>query len=322
MRPVLLAPVWTILLLGYYHGLVYQQKKVPFFSFNLKEVLPVFFLWSIIVGGIYIINQIYDKENDKINKKLFLISEGHVSVPAAWCLTLFLYLGGIIGGFLISREIFIIFIISIIFSFIYSAPPLSCKNRPFCGLFSNILGHGIIGFAVGWFIIPANDLTSIIPLLKIVIPYSMAIGITFLCTTLPDMDGDKKTGKITFSVKYGKRKTAHFIAFLFLIMMVSTVIPIKIPLGTDVGFNDIPLLLYAEILALPFFIKMVINPSDQNINWAVKIPVLSISVIIALFFWWYFLLLFIVCLFSRLYYKKRFGLNYPTIQIDALSQNS
>jgi 4-hydroxybenzoate polyprenyltransferase len=314
MRPVLLAPVWTILLLGFYHGSLYQGMHVGPFGFNLLRVLPVFILMTATAGGIYIINQIYDRESDRLNRKLFLIPEGHIKTGTAWRQATVLYVIAAAGAFFISKHIMAILMLSILLGFVYSTPPLSLKNRPWASLFSNILGHGIIVFAAGWFAVSGNQADSLLPMLNTVLPYSLAIGITFLCTTIPDMEGDRIAGKITFSVRYGKRKTALVIAVMFLVMMIFTIAAIKKPSGGCTLWHRIPLLLYAEILALPFFIIMVLNPSQRNINFAVKIPVFTLSIIVAVFFWWYFVLIFLVYLTSRLYYQKRFGLDYPSFK--------
>lgn len=315
IRPVLLAPVWTMLLLGYYHGKIFQ--KVPpqiLRSDNLREIMPVFLLMTALVGGIYIINQIYDRETDRLNHKLFLISDGHVTVARAWRQAVALYVAAVFGAAFISPSILVIFILCILLGFAYSSPPLSFKNRPWISLFSNMIGHGLFMFAAGWFMVPGNHPDSLGPMLKIMLPYSLAIGITFLCTTLPDMEGDRMAGKITFSVKYGKTRTARFIALLFLLMMALSVFEIRWTAGAPFRWQSVPLLFYAGVVALPFFGVMIWNPTMTAIHLAVKVPVFVLSIIVALFFWWYFVLILLVYTGSKIYYGKKFGLNYPTFK--------
>ncbi len=318
IRPVLLIPVWTIFLLGYYHGIKYLSGAAPIWGSQFLSVFPTIFFWTCIVGGIYILNQIHDRETDRLNQKLFLIAEGHVPVRMAYTEMLLLYATGLLGALFLLYSPFQtgIFAISILIGFVYSCPPMSLKNRPWLGLLSNMLGHGIIGFAVGWFAVPGNGSDTLAIFFRTALPYSLGIGIIYLCTTVPDIPGDKQSGKITMGVRYGRERTAFLIAILFGLMFLWSVI---IFFGyerhcTISHIRELPPLLFVSLLTFPFFVIMVRKPLEKNINMAVKVSVLAISMAVAFFFWWYFIIIFLVLVSSRIYYKRRFGLNYPTVR--------
>jgi 4-hydroxybenzoate polyprenyltransferase len=120
-RPVLMPPVWTILLLGYH--------RASTFSIYDNSIGLVFLLISFSIGAVYILNQIHDIESDRINKKLFFLAEGLMPVRSAWVEAALLISIGIIGAFIISLQLGILFILGFVFGFLYSAPPFSFKNR-------------------------------------------------------------------------------------------------------------------------------------------------------------------------------------------------
>lgn len=100
LRPVLMVPVWTILLLGHHQGSRYA-------AFNRS--LPWLFMFStLFIGGVYLLNQIYDLESDRKNKKLFFLVEGYISKKNAWVLTIFLYVFSVVPAYLLSLTLGII----------------------------------------------------------------------------------------------------------------------------------------------------------------------------------------------------------------------
>ncbi|MCK4255704.1 hypothetical protein KAX35_02355, partial [candidate division WOR-3 bacterium] len=69
LRPILLIPVWIIFLLGYYRagGTMLGDSRY---------LMPGFIVFTLLMGAIYIINQIADIETDRINNKLFILPKG------------------------------------------------------------------------------------------------------------------------------------------------------------------------------------------------------------------------------------------------------
>jgi len=93
-RPTLLVPVWTILFLGW----ITAQER-PFLSdFEFSPFGKMFLFFTAVVAHIYIVNQIADRESDKINNKLFILSNNHIPVWLAWILAIALLAFSLFGA--------------------------------------------------------------------------------------------------------------------------------------------------------------------------------------------------------------------------------
>ncbi|MCJ7508297.1 MAG: UbiA family prenyltransferase [candidate division Zixibacteria bacterium] len=288
-RPVLLPPVWTILLLGYHRSVTLNGES--------GSIFLTFILLTFLSGAIYVLNQICDIETDRINRKLFLLPDNVISRKSAIVQTVIMNLVSIVPAFFISLTLGILFILGFILSYIYSAPPLVLKNRPFGGLLSNALGHGSLVFLIGWC---ANTNLSAKALLYSV-PYLLAVGAIYLNTTIPDIEGDKKVGKITLAVKWGKFASKLFSGFLVLTALVFSV------MLKDYFFSVV------TFISAVFFVYMILSDNNQVIILATKIAVLGLSIVAGIFYIWYFILLLFVYIISKIYYRSRFNMNYPTL---------
>ena len=289
MRPILLPPVWTILLLGYHRSVSLNGKE--------SSIFLIFILLTFLSGAIYVLNQICDIETDRINRKLFFLADDIISKRNAVLQTIALNLISIIPAYLISLRLGILFTLGFILGFIYSVPPFVLKNKPFGGLLFNALGHGSLVFLIGW----CSNANFSIQALLYSVPYFLAVGAIYLNTTVPDREGDKKIGKITLAVKWGESPTKILSAFLvFLALLFSLV------------FKDYPFSVVV-LLSIFFFIYMLLSQNIKAVILATKIAVLLLSILAGIFYFWYFILLLFVYIVSKIYYKHRFGMNYPTL---------
>ena len=112
-------PVWTILLLGHHRSAVLSGQS------NLPGLILL--LVTFLVGAVYLLNQIYDVDSDRINRKLFFLAEGCISKKNAISQTVLLNLISIIPAYFISLELGVLFTLGFLFGFFYSAPPFSLK---------------------------------------------------------------------------------------------------------------------------------------------------------------------------------------------------
>jgi len=280
-------PVWTILLLGHH--------RAGLFSAENGSVGLVFFLISISIGAVYILNQIHDIESDRINKKLFFLAEGYIPVKGAWVETVVLISAGIVGAFIVSSQLGILFVVGFLFSYLYSAPPFSLKNRHVWGLLSNALGHGSLTFLIGWCINLNLNLKAIL----FSTPYLLAVAAVYLSTTLPDIQGDRKSKKITLGVKLGiPRATKLSAIFVFSSLVLAWIL-------RDWVF------VIAGGVSFPFFVFAALTKKEKQIILSNKMAVLFLSIAAAIFYPWYFILLIAGFLFTRVYYKLRFKMVYP-----------
>jgi 4-hydroxybenzoate polyprenyltransferase len=282
-------PVWTILLLGHARSSQLSgEAHLP----GLALLLVTF-----LVGGVYVLNQIFDIESDRLNQKLFFLAKGYISKGSAIVETIFLNLLSVIFAFFISRELGFLFLLGMIFGFVYSAPPASFKNRPFGGLILNALAHGNLAFLIGW---SMNGSLSVDSLL-FSLPYMFAVAAIYLNTTIPDMEGDRKTGKTTLAVRWGRNKV---------VLLACCLVAVSIALSVLV--RDIPFLL-ASSLSFPFFVYSAFSRAERGIVLTTKVSILLLSIAAGIFYPWYFAILILGFIGTRLYYKARFSLDYPTL---------
>jgi 1,4-dihydroxy-2-naphthoate octaprenyltransferase len=161
----------------------------------------------------------------------------------------------------------------------------------------NALAHGNIAFLIGWCMIQSLSWQA----LTFSLPYMLAVGAIYLNTTIPDMDGDRMSGKLTLAVKWGKEKVMILSSFLVIISIVLSLM-----------VKDIPFL-FASSLSLPFFILCVVTKRERYITATTKLAILFLSIAACIFYPWYIAVLIMGFVGTRLYYKARFNLDYPTL---------
>lgn len=286
LRPVLLPPVWTIALLGTIRsGLTHEMHFGLWVMFFLHL--------ATLFGGVYTLNQICDVESDRLNKKLYFLPEGIISINAAWRFTialnvLALSVSSIFGWWHLLLTAFIV-----ILGILYSVGGAPWKNHPWLGLISNAVGHGLVVFLFG-FVVTACPISQS---WLAGIAYSLAVGAVYLATTVPDVEGDGQTGKRTTAVQWGERAT----------MIVATAL-VAAASGLAAWSGD-RYLTFAGVAALPFFVFGAIRPSGSS--GAAKAAVGALSIAAAIAYPAYLILLVSGFIGTRLFFRWRFGISYP-----------
>ncbi len=311
LRIPLLAPVWTIFILGWICG---TEMLVPGGRFtssvdgiafqNLWIVMTGF---SLVVASIYVVNQIVDIESDRINRKLFLLPHGFVSVTTAWILATVCAFFGFIIASRYNPVLMLLFGTSMLLGICYNLPPCSLKNRAWGGIFANAVGHGMLTFLTGWYCAKYPAALSL-PLFKIgfisSIAPALANGAVFLATTIPDAAGDKITGKKTFCVRFGPAITAR----------VSAILCVGACIGSFFMEHHIWVMALPSLISLIFFIYFAYSTKQEIAFRAFKWPVFLLSASVALYVPEYGILILATFFGSKLYYKWRFGIDYPTFK--------
>ena len=249
------------------------------------------------MGGIYILNQVIDRESDRKNDKLFLLSEGHVPVKNAYIEMGLIFIISIIGSFFIGLEIFVVFLLSFFMGVTYSIPPIETKGKPFLDMIWNGIGYGILAFSAGWLSLAGFSR----PMFVMSIPYFFAVAAVFVNTTIPDIEGDKEEGKITTGVFLGKKNTLLFGVFLDLIAIIISY------------FLKNYICLIGSGLAFPIFLFAYIKRTKKAILFSFRV-VPAILMIIVFYLLPVVIPLFIsILVIQKVYYKRKFDMNYPAI---------
>jgi homogentisate phytyltransferase/homogentisate geranylgeranyltransferase len=303
LRLPLLAPVWTVLILGWIAG----NPSARIGEFACGTLFICLFGFSLLVASIYVVNQIQDIESDRINKKLFLLPQGIISIPTAWTLAVICAAAGLAIAFTQGMWMFILFVLGFIVGILYNLPPASLKNRAAGGVTANSIGHGAITFLVGWLAAKNGQVMTaelLIPGLLSSLAPGFANGAVFLATTIPDAAGDRLTGKKTFCVAYGEKATA-----------IAAVIMCVCALGTSFLLeNHFWVMAVPAALSLVIFINFAVTAKKESAFYSFKWPVFLLSAMVTLFVPVYGALILITFVSGRIYYKLRFGIVYPTFR--------
>jgi len=295
LRPLILIPSWNFLLIGCYLARV----KGGF----TESILIGLIIYTFIMGGIYILNQIMDIETDRTNKKLFLLSGGYIPVKFAYLEMAILWAIATWFSFKFGTVFLIFIFISLVMGILYSIPPIKLKGKPLLDTFANGFGYGMINFGIGWLIFREFDWSMFLKFL----PYFLSISAVFINTTIVDIQGDKKAKELTTAVFLGEG-----ISYIFSsIVMLSAIVLAFI-------LKDLVCLIPA-VVTFPLFIYNAVyyltkNKIDRKMTIAsFRLPGLIFTIITGFLYPPYLIFLLVVLIGMRIYYKKRFGMSYPTL---------
>lgn len=292
-RPFLHLPVWSIFLVATYYHHQLSGK-----SFGLIEFIILFSL-TLSAAAAYFINQIYDFESDKLNDKLGFLQKKILTDRNMITANIITSLLSVILIALISNLIFFILLQLLVLGYIYSAPPLRLKDRPFWGLLSNSYGFG---FLIPLSVMPELN-THNSALLGWDNPFYFlaTVASIYLLTTIPDIDGDRKTGKKTLSVII----PVPIVKILSLmIMLYSAYIAYR--------SNFDVLAIISVLSSIPIVLSLFIK-NQAVVLFSVKFPILLLTLLAGYFYPYYFGFIVALIIITRVYYKKRFNMVYPKI---------
>jgi chlorophyll synthase len=297
----MLIPVWAFFLAGYWRsisvslsgiGAHIRMMLVPRGSFWLS-----FVSFSLLMGAVYIINQIVDRESDRVNQKLFLIPLGIVPVKLAIIMVVVLVAVSLGMGWTFGIWYLVLLCISLIVGVLYSVPPLRLKGRPVVDIISNAAGYGVLAFGIGWI---TRDCLSLDFALRL-IPYFFAAATIFTASTVLDREGDRADGALTTAVTFGITPT----------LMISLV-TLFVALGSGIVLRDY-IILVTSVVGLPLIIIALIRKKRQFVTLYMRGTSYVFILLVAAVFPWFLVLLVCVFMSSKLYYRLRFGITYPAL---------
>jgi 1,4-dihydroxy-2-naphthoate octaprenyltransferase len=298
LRPTLFFPVWTVYAAGYFafHRFSAAGQNGVATALDVTA-LSLLGILTLLMGSVFILNQLCDVVTDARNHKLFLIAHRHIPPRAAWVEMILLCAMTLFVGFFYGTEIGALFVaIFLLTGILYSVSPFQWKNRPLLGLSANALGALLI-FMAGWWSVQIEWQ----PPLRHALPYMLAVAAVYLYTTLLDVDGDAGSQKMTFGVRFGLRATIFAGFFLEFGALISA------------WRLDDPVIFYPALGAAPFFFWATIRQRLADVSRAIKLPILFLALAICVKVWQFFFLLAFIFYFSRWYYRRRFGLKYPSL---------
>ncbi|HEX9934180.1 MAG TPA: UbiA family prenyltransferase [bacterium] len=291
LRPTLFYPVWTFYLAGFWSGCRSSGAR-PSFAFLLASLSAL----TALLGGVYILNQIEDRKTDRANGKLFLLANGIVPARTAVLEAVLLVSAGLlVCTFLQFRLGLLAAAIFLFTGIFYNYTPFTWKDKPIAGLATNVIG-GVLIYAAGWH--SAGGRVWLPPESS---AYACAVAAAYLCTALPDIRGDRRTGKVTFPVRWGVRYTVIW-SMVFEVMSALA----------SLWFRNWILFIPAA-LALPFFVRAALSRSVPDSVRAAKLSIAGLAAAVSVVYPLTVVPLLGVYGLSKFYYRKRFDFDYPSL---------
>jgi 4-hydroxybenzoate polyprenyltransferase len=309
-RPIILVPVWGYFLLGYYRAsLAFHPASlvpVPLFRYDFPMLLSLpghallaLVMLSCSVAATYILNQLVDIKTDLENGGLPLIAKAGVPLSLAHSENIVLTLIPIFYAFMQSRTAALFFLAALVINLAYNLKPLYFTGRPFLDFLSNALGFGMVAFGIGWISANSEALGSPLAFVVAALPYTLLMVSGSINSTFPDMEGDRRTGKITTMVYLGARRAN-------LISLASVALALAIAI-----FNRDIIAAVTALVALPLFIKFQISGQRADGIRTFQIGGGFLMVMTIPVFPWFFLYGLITYLLTRLYFRLRHNVDYP-----------
>ncbi len=302
LRPTLFFPVWTVFAAGFIAAIRFETGQAhgvadaATYGMFLMAGLGL----TLLMGGVFIINQLADEEIDRSNNKLFLIANGCVSKSAARIETGIVSLVGLALAGIVSWRLAVVFVIVFaVTGALYSLPPFKWKDKALPGLLLNALGAMLVFFA-GWLThLPLGQES-----LFASIPYILSVTAVYLYTTLLDQEGDQQHQKTTFAVQFGKKNTIRFGAVLLFAGLILSYL------------DQDAVIFYPALFAFPLFLVAAFREEIRDADRAIKYPIFFLALAVSMIWNWFFVLIIVTYYLSKAYYKYRFGVNYPSFEKD------
>jgi len=292
LRPTALVPAWIFVA----RGAVLAAQGGPFVSVLPSGPVGLALAgMTAVLGGGYILNQITDIETDRRNEKLFLLPRGIIAVRAAAALMVALWIAaGAAATFLPSGARWAL-AAGLVLAVTYSAPRVRAKAVPGLDLLWNGLGFGAVSPAAGWFAAGGHGVFPV----WAVAGYTLAVGALIASTTIPDIAGDREAGLRTTGVALGERRTG-LLASGLMALAVALAALARDAAGASAAAVGFILLVRAQR-------AMSRRARVEAAQWTVAAYVVAVGLRAP----YLIVLLALVFAASRMYYRRRFGIDYP-----------
>ena len=224
-------------------------------DYSIYKILLAALSAAFTVGAGNIINDIYDREPDKINHPERPLAKGIITVKNAWIEYFILTLLAVALSSFINQTAFAIVILSSVLLYLYS---VRLKKIPLLG---NITVAYLTGLAFIYGGISVNNVRGAF------IPAIFAFFINFIRELIKDMndiEGDIKVGLQTFPKRFGMKASILFITFLTVTLIAFTFYPF-IKNIYNIEFFVLAMLVVNPILV--YFLKLLYAKNEKkNLN--------------------------------------------------------
>jgi len=183
-----------------------------------ERFIAVFFAFLSATASIFILNQYFDREEDRQNtvKSSLPVASGKIAPQTALILSFFLITLCLLLVSIFVTSLATLFIFYLALWTAYSVPPFRLKSVPIIDFIASGIGAGLLPFLIGVGTSYQQNI-SISLIFASAIPLTLAHSSGHILQALGDYEADHKTGVQTFVVKYGRKKGIVVMSFLSLI---------------------------------------------------------------------------------------------------------
>lgn len=227
-------------------------------------------------AGIFVLNQYFDREKDKLNllKRNLPISSGSVSAKAAILVFSFLIILSISLVLLIDVHVSPLFITYLCLWICYSTPPFCLKSRPIVDIIVAGIGSGVLPFIIGLQVSHQLTLDFSLPWITrryqdaflVTIPLVLVQSSSHIFQAYEDYEADLRGNIHSFVTQYGK-KTSLRVGKLMIVT--SVLLPILYGL-LNMSLTDFLhwyLLIFTCCVPFMFYVMNLLRtPSRDNIS--------------------------------------------------------
>ncbi|MEQ8239822.1 MAG: UbiA family prenyltransferase [Cyclobacteriaceae bacterium] len=206
----------------------------------------------------FLINDVFDREKDRLNQKSRPIATGALTVRFAIVAIGFFMLTYLIVSFLLGMVVFVLAIISLVLFTLYSP----VNNRG--GFIANIL-VAICASGSVWGVAIVRDYEPTLFYLSLLIFFMILIREILLDWL--DISGDKAIGKTSIPILFGAKKTAWFVALL---LMINTVLVCSAPFMVSISMLSLIALILAIVITWVAILFLFKNLSERMILFNIR----------------------------------------------------
>ncbi|MFH0777274.1 MAG: UbiA family prenyltransferase [Candidatus Eisenbacteria bacterium] len=290
LRPLVMVPAVTFFLLGYRDA----QKTC---ATELGNVTVSALAYALLMGVVYVVNQIFDTESDRHNEKLFLLPRRIIGKTEAALTASVLAVLTMVYALWVGGSTPLLWGASLGTGLCYSVPPLAFKRFFPLDLLSNGLGYGVLAYCSGWSLVATPGPAAVAR----AAPFALSVAAVFILTALADREGDERSGfrttGVVVSPGQGTRLALLLIVAAFVVALVVR--------------NNVAAI--GSLCALPFFGYASLKVTDRSIAAAYRCSSAVFVLIVGVVFPTFLIVVVGVTLCARLYYSKRFSLDYPSV---------
>ena len=303
LRPLVLVPAWSFFLLGWEAARADRGGDLDFPGLR-------FLLFTLLMAGVYLANQVADYESDRLNAKGFFLQRGiFTRAQYVWVAAVFVVVS--LEFAWIHGESMLLFGAAAALGLAYSVPPLRLAARPGADLVANALGYGGVALLLGagwpspgpWDDLRLQELPKVLPLWwPRAAAAALAVAAVFLHTTILDLDGDRRTGKRTTGVALGMTRSraaaaAAGLGAAIVAARLEIFAPLRIACAALAALG-------VAALVRPQWVSSRCVCVGATAGFALAAGVQAPAFLAGLL---------VLAVATRIYYRKRFALAYPSL---------